>query len=37
MQQSSESISTSDELNTQTSLKDLKDKVLDLLSKETNN
>ena len=35
MQQSSESISTSDELNTQTSLKDLKDKVLDLLSKET--
>ena len=35
MQQSSESISTSDELNTHTTLKDFKDQALELLSKET--
>ena len=35
MQKSSESISTSDELNTHTTLKDFKDQALELLSKET--
>lgn len=35
MQRSSESISTTDELNTQKTLQDCKDKALDLLNKES--